>query len=171
LLSAAGIAAGQVSYFGHPRPTDEASSVAMALDMDPLPLRLAPGADLRGELEDVLRRRGARAAFVLAGIGSLHRARLRLAGREQLEDLDGDLEILTLAGSLAPAGAHLHMSVADATGRVLGGHVSHGCVVRTTAEVLVVVLPGWSFAREADSATGFPELVIREEPGRAVDAV
>jgi hypothetical protein len=37
--------------------------------------------------------------------------------------------------------------------------------VRTTAEVLVVVLPGWSFARESDPATGFPELVIRKEPG------
>jgi predicted DNA-binding protein with PD1-like motif len=133
--------------------------------MDYLPMRLAPGADLRGGLEDCLQRRGVRAAFVLAGVGSLRRARVRLAGREQPEDLDGDLEILTLTGSLSPTGAHLHVSIADATGRVLGGHVSHGCVVRTTAEVLVVVLPGWSFAREVDSATGFLELVIRGEPG------
>ena len=118
-------------------------------------------------MEEAVRRRGDRAAFVLAGIGSLSRARLRLAGRELPEDLDGDLEILTLAGSVSPAGAHLHMSVSDATGRVLGGHVSHGSVVRTTAEVLLVVLSNWSFAREPDPATGFPELVIREVPGEA----
>ena len=129
--------------------------------MDPWPLRLAPGADLRGALEDGLRSRGGRAAFVLAGIGSLSRARLRLAGREHPEELDGDLEILTLSGTVSPDGAHLHMSVADAAGRVLGGHVAAGCVVRTTAEVLVVALPGWSFAREPDPATGFAELVLR----------
>jgi predicted DNA-binding protein with PD1-like motif len=133
--------------------------------MEPVPLRLAPGADLRGALEEFLRQRGARAAFVLAGIGSLRRARLRMAGRTLPDDFDGDLEILTLAGSLSPDGAHLHVSVSDSTGRVIGGHVAHGSVVRTTAEVLVVALPGWSFARELDPVTGFLELVIREEPG------
>lgn len=138
--------------------------MAQSLNMDPLPLRLVPGVDLRRALEDCVRLRGTTAAFVLAGIGSLSRARLRLAGREQPEDLDGNLEILTLSGSVSPAGAHLHMSISDAAGRVIGGHVSHGCVVRTTAEVLLVSLPGCSFAREPDPATGFPELVIREVP-------
>jgi predicted DNA-binding protein with PD1-like motif len=135
-------------------------------DMEPVPLRLAPGADLRGGLEEWLRQRGGRAAFVLAGIGSLRGAKLRLAGQVNPDDINGDLEILTLSGSLSPDGAHLHMSVSDATGRVIGGHVAPGCVVRTTAEVLVVVLSGWSFAREPDPATGFPELVVREEPGQ-----
>ena len=56
------------------------------------------------------------------------------------------------------------MSVADADGRVLGGHAAHGCVVRTTAEVLVALLPGWAFTREPDPSTGYAELVIRAEP-------
>lgn len=56
------------------------------------------------------------------------------------------------------------MSVADATGRVIGGHVSQGCVVRTTAEVLVALLPEWAFSREPDAATGFDELVIHQRP-------
>ena len=59
------------------------------------------------------------------------------------------------------------MSVADEHGRVTGGHVSYECVVRTTAEVLVVLLPGWSFTREADPGTGFAELVVRSEPTTA----
>jgi len=132
-----------------------------ATRMRTLPLRLEPDTDLRAALEAVLELEGCEAAFVTAGIGSLKRARIRYAGRAAPESVDGDFEILTLAGSLARAGAHLHISVADATGRVMGGHVAHGCVIRTTAEILVVLLPGWSFAREADAATGYDELVVQ----------
>jgi predicted DNA-binding protein with PD1-like motif len=132
--------------------------------VDPLPLRLLPGADLRRELEAIVGRHGGRAAFVLSGIGSLRQAHLRLAGRDNLDVLDWDLELLTLAGTVSPDGAHLHASVADANGRVTGGHVAYECVVRTTAEVLVVLLPGWSFAREADPTTGYAELVVHKLP-------
>ena len=52
------------------------------------------------------------------------------------------------------------MSVADATGQVLGGHVAHGSIVHTTVEALLVLLPEWSFTRELDGATGFTELVV-----------
>jgi predicted DNA-binding protein with PD1-like motif/ribosomal protein S18 acetylase RimI-like enzyme len=133
-------------------------------NMHPLPLRLQPGTDLRRALEATISQHGGSAAFVLAGVGSLRQARLRLAAREQPDALDGNLEILTLAGTVSRDGAHLHASVADEHGRVIGGHVSYGCVVRTTAEVLVVLLPGWSFTREVDLGTGFAELVVRSEP-------
>ncbi len=53
------------------------------------------------------------------------------------------------------------MSIADAGGRVFGGHVAAGCIVRTTAEIVVAHLPGERYTREHDDATGFPELVIR----------
>ena len=127
--------------------------------MHPFPLRLHPGDDLRGAIEAALHGHGA--AFVLQGIGSLSVAQLRFAGRPRPDELAGDLEILTLAGSVSPDDAHLHMSVSDAEGRVLGGHVAPGCIVRTTAELLVMLLPGHAFARELDGATGYPELAIR----------
>ncbi|AXA90016.1 PPC domain-containing DNA-binding protein [Massilia sp. YMA4] len=125
------------------------------------PLRLAPGADLRHAIEQLLRDQAVQAAFVLQGIGSLSVAQLRFAGSPRPSALLGDLEILTLAGSVGPDGAHLHMSVADAEGRVSGGHVAPGCIVRTTAELLLAVLPDHAFRREHDAATGYPELVIR----------
>jgi uncharacterized protein len=131
--------------------------------METLPLRLSPGMDLREALEAAMATRLCRAAFVISGIGSLRYARLRRASSSEPDSLDGDLEILTLAGTISPDGSHLHMSVADAEGRVSGGHVAHGCVVRTTAEVLLLLLPEWSFTRELDPATGFAELVIRPE--------
>ncbi len=133
-----------------------------ASPMETLPLRLQPKSDLRRTLEATLGSRQQGAAFVVAGIGSLSQARLRLAGKEQPEALDGDLEILTLASSISTDGAHLHMSVADEKGHVIGGHVGYDCVVRTTAEVLLILLPEWSFTRERDSMTGFAELVVSE---------
>ena len=122
-----------------------------------LPLRLLPGQDLRAALADFV----SGAAFVLQGIGSLSLVRLRLAGAANASEFDGDWEILTLAGSLSPDGPHLHMTVADATGRVLGGHVMAGCRIRTTAEILVALLPDHRFAREPDAASGYDELVVR----------
>ncbi|KVH37458.1 PPC domain-containing DNA-binding protein [Burkholderia cepacia] len=129
------------------------------------PLRLSPGDDLRGAIEAALHQHEAHAAFVIQGIGSLSVAQLRFAGADVPTALRGDLEILTLAGSVSPHGAHLHMSVSDEIGRVSGGHVASGCRVRTTAEILLAVLPAYRFAREPDSHTGFNELVIRREPG------
>ncbi len=130
--------------------------------MNMLPLRLLPGQDLRAALQAVLGKQAAGAAFVLQGIGSLSVAQLRLAGASQATELCGDLEILTLAGSLAPDGAHLHMSISDAQGRVLGGHVEPGCIVRTTAEILLARLPDHEFSRELDATgSGFRELVVR----------
>lgn len=128
--------------------------------MDLLPVRLPPGADLRGALEAALREQGLDAAFVVAGIGSLSGAQLRLAGGPQPQTIAGDLEIVSLSGTLGAGGSHLHASLADAQGRVCGGHVAPGCVVRTTAEVLIALLPDWRFTRAHDAATGYAELDI-----------
>ncbi len=137
------------------------------LDFAPLPTRLTPQSDLRRALEDVLASQHCEAAFILSGVGSLSRASLRLAGAAASTAFEGDLEILTLAGTLAIHGAHLHMSVATAQGSVCGGHVGYGCIVRTTAEVLIGLLPDWSFTRELDAATGYAELTVRKRGARS----
>lgn len=129
--------------------------------MKTLPLRLCPGDDLRVALEAAQAAHGLQAAFVVSGIGSLREARLRFAGQDALQHVVGDLEILTLAGTLGTGGSHLHASLADARGRVFGGHVAPGCIVRTTAELLLVVLDDVAFTREPDALTGYAELVIR----------
>lgn len=75
----------------------------------------------------------------------------------------------TLSGSIGVNGASLHITVANAEGRDLGGHVGYGCIVRTTAEVLIAFLPAWHLSRESDPATGWNEFVIRPPaslPGR-----
>lgn len=129
--------------------------------MTPFALRLSPGADLRQALEDCLAGQDQSAAFVVSGIGSLGEARIRYAGEATEAGIAGPLEIIGLAGSISPDGAHLHMSVATASGQVLGGHVGYGNRVRTTAEILLVFLPEWQLSREHDAQTGYRELVVR----------
>jgi predicted DNA-binding protein with PD1-like motif len=128
--------------------------------MHALPLRFPAQRDLRAALASVLDEHGVGAGFVVQGIGSLDVARIRLAGKDEFIGLRGDLEIISLGGSLSPDGVHLHIAVADAQGRVTGGHMGPGCIVRTTAEVLVALLPDWRFSREPDAATGYKELAI-----------
>ena len=133
--------------------------------MKTFPIRLTPGQDLRTALEAAVLAQNCRAAFVLSGIGSLSTAGLRLAGAKQPTRLNGDMEILTLSGTVAVDGgkttSHMHMALSTATGQVLGGHVALGCIVRTTAEVLLALLPDWEFTREPDTQTGYDELVVR----------
>ena len=128
--------------------------------MEALPLRLPPGADLGAALEAEVAAHSHRAGFAISGIGSLSGTRLRLAGASKPENLRGDHEILTLNGTVAGDGSQLHMSIADSSGRVMGGHVAHGCIVHTTAEVLLLLLSDWSFDRELDPATGLAELIV-----------
>lgn len=132
--------------------------------MEFLPIRLSPGADLRRALEQAIENPSPGSAFVVSGIGSLVEARLRFAGESAEARLAGPLEILSLSGSLSASGAHLHMSVSDASGRVYGGHVGYGSTVRTTAEVLLAPLVHWSLTREHDATSGFDELVVRRRP-------
>ena len=70
------------------------------------------------------------------------------------------LEILSLCGTLSSDGAHLHITVANSNGAVIGGHLCPGSLVRTTAELVIGLLPEWRFRRELDPATGYAELGI-----------
>ena len=126
-------------------------------------IRLHPGDDLRGALAKLARERNLEAGFVLSAIGSLDPAVLRYAGRPEATTLTGDFEILTLAGTLGTGGVHLHMSISDSGGRVLGGHVAQGCIVRTTAEIVIGRAEDWVFERAPDPATGYLELAPRRK--------
>jgi len=131
-------------------------------------VRLRPGQDLRRELLAVAERERIQAGWVLTGVGSLSRATLRLAGAARHAQLEGALEIVALVGTLSRGGSHLHLAVADDHGATVGGHLSDGCVVRTTAEVVVGADHRLRFDREPDPETGYDELVVRhaEEPAR-----
>lgn len=125
-------------------------------------LRLSPGDDLRASLESAFaglaKEHGIEAACIVSAVGSLSRAVLRYAAKPGGSDINAPLELLMLSGTLSADGAHVHASVANDQGEMKGGHLMPGCIVRTTVEVVIALLPGWEFRRELDAATGFNEL-------------
>lgn len=85
----------------------------------------------------------------------------RLGGAAQVRELEGPFEIVSLVGTLAGDGCHLHASLSDKDGAVCGGHVVGGMEVYTTAEVVLGHCVDAAFTREPDAATGYDELVVR----------
>lgn len=128
--------------------------------MIPVPLRLSPGTDLRQALWHHCQHRSIRAAYILTAVGSLQSAVIRFANQPTGTHLNQPWEILSLAGTLSMAGVHLHIALADSQGRVIGGHLMDGCLVYTTAEIVLGQIPGVTFQRQYDPATGFKELLI-----------
>ena len=135
--------------------------------MKVIPLRLPPGADLRQGLEAWMGEREEQAGCLISAVGSLSVAQLRLAGATQAMAIHGELEILSLSGTLSPDGSHLHIAIAHSSGAVIGGHLCPGSLVRITAELVIGLLPqDWRFSRELDPATGYAELRISPQaPG------
>jgi len=129
--------------------------------MKVVPLRLKPGDDLRRELEAWMGQQQEQAGCVISAVGSLSVAKLRFAGAAESTAICGDLEILSLSGTVSPDGSHLHIAIADSSDTVIGGHLCAGSLVRTTAELVIGLLPDWRFNRVLDQTTGDAELQIR----------
>ena len=104
--------------------------------MRALPLHLEAGADIRRSLEALAQHEGAE-GFVLSVVGNLRRACFACPGKDQPTVLEGELEIITLQGTVGPAGVHLHLSFSDAECQVWGGHLEHGSQILKGADLLV----------------------------------
>jgi predicted DNA-binding protein with PD1-like motif len=132
--------------------------------------RLTPGTDLKAELARLAAEHGLRAACIATCVGSLSRARLRMPGAagepEAFLTLAEPLEIVSLTGTLGPDGMHVHIGLSRRDGACVGGHLVEGCIVHTTAELVVGELPDVAFRRPLDPATGYNELSVQPAKGR-----
>ncbi len=123
-------------------------------------LRLGPGQDLRTALQQFVAEKKLEAACIVTCVGSLQKTVLRLANQDHHTSFEGKREIVSLVGTLAVTGSHLHLSVSDSTGITLGGHLVEGCQVYTTAEIVIGILPAYRFTREPDPKSGYQELKV-----------
>ena len=145
-----------------PRP---AVPAAQSSALKTYALRLKPGDDLRQQLTAFAQQNHIAAGTMLTCVGSLTVATLRLANQEGPTVYRGHFEIVSLVGTLSVNGSHLHLAVADSTGRTIGGHLLDGCRVYTTAEIVLGELPQLEFRREPDATFGYQELVVRRAAG------
>jgi len=129
-------------------------------------LRLRPNQDLNKELDTFVRENNLKAAFIMTCVGSLTKATMRMAysGQEQNEVkvFREHLEIVSLVGTLSSTGGHhLHISLSNKDGQVVGGHVFGEMNVFTTAEIVIGECSDLTFEREYDNQSGFDELVVK----------
>jgi predicted DNA-binding protein with PD1-like motif/glutaredoxin len=104
-----------------------------------LPIHLAPGSDVLRSLEQLAQERQA-SGFVLSVVGNLSQAAFHCPGQAGPSLLRGELEIISLQGTLAPGGVHLHLSLSDGSCQVWGGHLEPGTQVLKGADLLVGLL-------------------------------
>ena len=126
-------------------------------------LRLAPGEDPKMALMNYAKLHKLKAASVVSAVGSFKTTALRYANQSTVTTLEGFREVLSLSGTFSDEAAHLHVSVADEKGAVLGGHLADGSKVYTTLELVILVYPDLVFARETDPKTTYKELVIKKK--------
>lgn len=129
-----------------------------------LAVRLKPNQDLKAELEKIAKDKGIVSGFIATCVGSLHEVTVRMAGaqpeKQDIRMLKGHFEIVSLVGTLSASGTHLHISVSDENGNVVGGHLKEGSIITTTAEVVIGYDEAVRFERKLDGDTGFEELSV-----------
>ena len=99
-------------------------------------IHLDAGADVRRSLEDLAHHENAQ-GFVLSVVGNMRQATFACPGRTSPTVLSGELEIITLQGTIGPQGVHLHLSFSDGDCQVWGGHLEHGSLILKGADLLV----------------------------------
>ena len=132
--------------------------------MQPLPLKLAPGSDLRLSLEELAQRDGI-SGFVLGVVGNLTKASFQCPGQAEPTVLEGDLEVITLNGTFSPEGVHLHLSLSDGACQVWGGHLEPGTIVQKGVDLLIGVLEQREGRPVRQTAAAAPRIEIAVLPG------
>ncbi len=123
--------------------------------------RLKPGQDLFDSIEAFVADKKIEAGCVLSSVGSLTHATLRLANREHYTEYEGHFEIVSMTGTVALSGSHIHISISDGNGVTIGGHLVTGCKVYTTAEIVLAVFDDVVYKRELlENDSGYEELVV-----------
>lgn len=125
------------------------------------PLRLKPGQDVKLEIQRYVDEHGIEAGFVASCAGSLTEYALRFANRTDATTGSGHFEIVSLSGTVSRHGSHLHLAVANETGRTIGGHLMDHNLVYTTAEIVLVESRDHVFTRAEDGTTPWKELQVR----------
>lgn len=121
--------------------------------------RLTKGTDLKKYIESYVIQNKL-SGFIACCVGSLDKITIRLAGATEILEREGKFEIVSVTGTLSEDGVHIHISVSDEQGNTIGGHLKDGCIVDTTAEVILICMKNNKFNREFDSQTGYKELTI-----------
>ncbi len=123
--------------------------------------RLDKGADLLKALEEFCRQENIKLGEVRA-LGAVSRARVGFYNQAERKyyflDFDQPLEILALVGNISLKDGkpmvHAHVSLADAKGNAVGGHLAEGTPVFACEFAIHEYTADQELSRQPDAATG-----------------
>jgi len=122
--------------------------------------RLKSGQDLFDSIQEFVNEKQIEAGCALSAVGSLRRAVLRFANKNSFSEFEEFFEIASITGTISVHGSHLHISISDANGKTIGGHMEAGCKIYTTAEVVLLTFGDSIYKREFAEDSGYDELVV-----------
>lgn len=123
--------------------------------------RLHRGDDLRLALARFARENHLRGAVILSCAGCLSHWRLRDASGVNIQEKTEPVEIVSATGTLSQDRLHLHLSLSRKDLSTIGGHLAVGCIVNTTAEIVLLELEDVAFGAAYDADTGYDEITIQ----------
>lgn len=130
--------------------------------MKQLTFRLKSGELLKENIET--RTKDIKAGVLLSIVGGLENAVLRMAGstpdKQIIKEWSEKFEIVSGTGTISRDGCHIHLSLSDKNGNVIGGHLKDGCKVMFTTEIVIGIFEDVTYKRIYDNETGFKELKI-----------
>lgn len=122
--------------------------------------RLTKGTDLRDAIFTYAKKNRLRAAVPVACAGCVTAWRLRSADGRTAVVGSESAEMVSLTGTVSAYGLHLHLALAREDLSVFGGHLLEGCIINTTAEIVLMEVDDAVFRRVFDPTTGYDELDI-----------
>jgi predicted DNA-binding protein with PD1-like motif len=126
-------------------------------------IRLRRGEDLLESIRQVCKEKNIHAGVILSGVGCLLRGRVRDASGVNIREITEHCEIVSLNGTVSARRCHVHIALSFEDMHTLGGHLSTGCIINTTCELVIGELPGIVFSVEADPETGYDELIFQKQ--------
>ncbi|CAM2882457.1 PPC domain-containing DNA-binding protein [Erysipelothrix tonsillarum] len=123
-------------------------------------IRLMPGDDLLQGIDAYCKKFQITSGYIGTCVGSLSRIVFRKGHNKKEIQLNGPYEIVSCVGTVSKGGHHIHASVSDLEFKVLGGHVSLGCIVKSTAEIVIIELEHYQLTRTKGELSGYKELEI-----------
>ena len=123
-------------------------------------VRLHRGDDLLKSIKELAVQKEIKAGVVLSAVGCVLKARLRDASGMTIRDVDEHCEIVSLNGTVSSSRCHLHLALSKEDLSTIGGHMTEGCIINTTCELVVGELSGQKIDVEFDEETGYDELIF-----------
>ena len=126
-------------------------------------IRLKRGEDLLDSIKKLCKQKDIKAGVVLSGVGCISSGRVRDASGVRIREIAEHCEIVSLNGTVSAVRCHIHIALSKEDLTTIGGHLCSGCIVNTTCELVIGELPGVAYDEEADSETGYDELIFLQK--------